>query len=284
MFVRFVAPAKRIFVEQNRLAFYYRPGEQLDLPDDWALEHIGREEAVAIPPPGTNDVPDAVLPPSLGDDILTVACVLKSGGVYDEHDYVGPLARAVARNLTVPHRFVCLTDAELAIDGVEVEPLRHGWRGFWSKIELYRPGLFTGPVMALDLDMVVCGNLDDLARATAPLLCTWDMMHSWINSSLTRWSVDLSCVYDAMVADPSGMMRAYESGAKWGDQGLLQDTLVAQRIPWRWFQSEFPGQVWWHPNAYRSAAAPTGVRVANWCGHPKMHQITDSDWLRAHWV
>lgn len=282
MFVRFIAPAKRIF--PTRHAFYYSVGEVLDLPDEWALEHLAANEAVRAEVPPDGSTPEPFIPPSLGDAPLTVACVLKTGGIYDQHDYVGPLARAVARNLAAPYRFVCLTDrTDLAIDGVETIPLRHGWHGFWSKIELYRPGLFAGPVLALDLDMVVCGDLDDIAALDAPLVCTWDMMHGWINSSCTRWQVDLSCVYEAMLADPAGMMAKYNAGKLYGDQGLLQDTLVARRIPWAWLQTLLPGQIWLHPMAYRSAAAVAGVRVSNWAGHPKMHQVADSTWLREHW-
>lgn len=283
MWIEFVTRAKRIFAD--RRAFYYSPGEVMDLPAEWAMEHIVANEAVETAAPVAPVPEHPFIPPSLGADPLTVACVWKRGGLYDRVDYVGPLARAVARNLSVPHRFVCLTDDKGPLpDGVERIPLRHGWRGFWSKIELYRPDLFTGPVLYLDLDTVICGDLGDIAAIDVPLACAWDLQRGWINSSLTRWSVDLSCVYEAMLADPRGMMRRYESGGLWGDQGLLQDTLIARGIPWKWVQQLCPAQVWWQPNGLRHRPAAEGTRAALWYGEPKPHELLgQSDWLRQNW-
>ena len=39
--------------------------------------------------------------------------------------------------------------------------IHESWRGFWSKVELFRPGLFEFPVLFLDLDTIV-NNLDSL--------------------------------------------------------------------------------------------------------------------------
>ena len=91
---------------------------------------------------------------------LTVASVFKSGGDYFPR-YVRVLRDAVRRHLPVEHRFVCLTDVEVACERI---PLVHGWPSFYSKIEVFRPGLFDGPVLYLDLDTVICGDLGDLAR------------------------------------------------------------------------------------------------------------------------
>lgn len=281
MWIKFIAPDHRIF--PDRRAFYYWGGEQFDLPAEWALEHIARNTAVPIPAP---DAPPATtLRPSLGSAPLTVACVRRSGGIYDRIDYVGPLARAVARHLPVPHRFVCLTDApEREIAGVENIPLVNGWPRFWSKIELFRPGLFDGPVLYLDLDTVICGDIGQLAILPHDLTVAWDMQHGWINSSIMLWRVDLSPVYDAMLADPGGAIAHYERGeGLYGDQGLLQDTIVAAGIGWHWFQQVLPGHVEWHPPGARDIPPAPGTRVALWYGDPKMHSVSSS-WLQEHWT
>ena len=88
----------------------------------------------------------------------TVACVLRSGGIYTE-EWVDRLRRDVAANLAIPHRFVCLTD--MAPD-CETLPLRDPWTGWWSKLELFRPGNFNGPVLYLDLDVIVVGDLTEI--------------------------------------------------------------------------------------------------------------------------
>jgi len=281
--LRFIGRAKDIM--PDRTARYFAPGEQFDIEEPLASRFLAEQNAVLIPPPSPHVAAEPYLPPRLGDAPLTVACVWKRGGPYERHDYVGRLARGVARHMTRPYRFVCLTDATEVPAGVERIPLLHGWRGFWSKIELYRPGLFAGPVLYLDLDTVITGPLDPLADAVDahPLLCSWDLQHGWINSSFLAWNCDLSCVYDAMVDDPAGTMKAYESGGWWGDQGLLQVTLMERGIPWAWVQQAVPHAVAWQPVPMRGGPAPPGVAVSMWYGHPKPHQV-QTEWMAQNWV
>jgi hypothetical protein len=108
--------------------------------------------------------PSVPLPGSrrLGDDMLTVACVYRSGGKYYSTRYVERLRAMVERNLSLPHRFVCLTN-ETDVPCRRI-PLVTDWPSYWSKIELFRPRLFKGPVLYFDLDTVIHGNIDDLAR------------------------------------------------------------------------------------------------------------------------
>lgn len=282
--LRFVSRAKQI--EADRTARYFVPGEQLDIEPHLAARFIAEQSAVEIEAPEPNTPEDPFVPPRLGDDILTVACVWKTGGVYDRYDYVGRMARAVARNLTRPYRFVCLTDAAEVPPGVERIPLLHNWPGFWSKVELHRPGLFTGPVIFFDLDTVICGSLDPIADAIddAKPLCAWDMQHGWINSSFLAWNQDLSAVYADMAAHPAGTMQVYDgTGPWWGDQGHLQVTLQEKHIPWRWVQEVVPYAVAWQPIPLRGMPAAPGVAVSMWYGHPKPHEI-QTDWMQEHWV
>jgi hypothetical protein len=281
MWVRFEKRASKIF--PDRSAFYYVPDDCFDLPEEWCRPWIAEGLAVQVAPPPSHSVGEAWVPPVLGDEPLTVACVWKRGeSTYDQHDYITPLRNAVARHLPQPHRFVCLTDAEAVPEGVERIPLRHGWRGFWSKVELFRPGLFRGPALYFDLDTIICGDITPLAAFDGPVLASWDLQHGWLNSSLLRWQVDLSCIYEAMVADPAGVQRRYDGGALWGDQGLIQDTLTERNIPWRWAQDVFTEAVQWHPNHQRHTAPMPGTIVALWYGHPKPHEVS-SKWVDTHW-
>lgn len=283
--LRFVTRAKQI--EPDRSARYFVPGEALDIEAHLAARFLAEQSAVEIDPPAAVVPAVPYLPSSLGDDMLTVACVWRTGNSgYDAHDYVGRMARAVARNLAQPHRFVCLSDSTRGPVGIERIPLLHNWPGFWSKVELFRPGLFTGPVIYLDLDTVVCGSLDPIAGAMVdhPLLCSWDMQHGWINSSFLAWSVDLSCVYETMAADPAAIMRQHDGrGPWWGDQGHLQVTLQDRGIPWAWVQQAVPHAVAWQPVPLRGQPAPPGTAVSMWYGHPKPHELAERDFLRLHW-
>jgi len=285
MWVEFIARPYAMRVLADRTGFYYFPGEILDLPEEWAREHLAAAEAIAAAPPAAFLPAAPWIPPSLGTGPLTVACVWKRGSAYDHHDYLGPLARGVARHLATPHRFVCLTDdAGPMPAGVERIPLLHNWPRYWSKVELYRPGLFEGPVLYLDLDTVVCGDIAPIAAAPDPVLAAWDLNRGWLNSSLVRWSVDLSFVYRRMVDDPHGTMAAFKDAAYYGDQGLLQDELIKRSVPWRWAQDAFPVEVQWHPTTTRQGSPPEGTAISMWYGHPKPHQVNGSEFLAQRWI
>jgi hypothetical protein len=90
---------------------------------------------------------------------LTVLCVLRSGGDYDA-EYVRKLRDGVAKHLSLPHRFVCLSDVPVPCERI---PLEHDWPGWWCKLEMFTPGVVTGPTLYLDLDTVIVNTLDPIA-------------------------------------------------------------------------------------------------------------------------
>ena len=92
--------------------------------------------------------------------MITVACVLRQGGkVGYDASWVTKLRNSVARNLTLPYRFVCLSDCDVDCERIALEP---GGQGFWSKLQLFRPGQFDTPVLYIDLDALICQNIDDI--------------------------------------------------------------------------------------------------------------------------
>jgi hypothetical protein len=95
---------------------------------------------------------------------LNVVCV-KWGTKYPS-EYVNNMAKAMRRHLTIPHRFVCLTDDPSGIDEkVETKPFTDDLPGWWNKVALFQPRIhdLEGTLLYLDLDMVVIRNIDVLA-------------------------------------------------------------------------------------------------------------------------
>lgn len=86
--------------------------------------------------------------------------------------FINRLYAMVARNITPPFRFVCFTDSSDGVrPDVECHPLPpisveipKTRQGIWPKARLWGPRLadLEGPVLFLDLDLVITGNLDDL--------------------------------------------------------------------------------------------------------------------------
>lgn len=170
--------------------------------------------------------------------MLTVATVLKSGGEYHP-SHVVALKKRFERHLTIPFRFVCLSD--VATPHYDVVPLKHDWPGWWSKIELFREDLFPGPVFYADLDTVPVRNMDSivLGHRFTVLRNFWVApTHSRIGSGLMAWSMNLSPLYEAFAANPL-VAAEYTTKEAWGDQGFIQQ--------WAWdcprWQDVHPGKV-----------------------------------------
>ena len=92
--------------------------------------------------------------------------------------YVNRLYGGVARNITPPFTFTCFTDtAEGIRPEVRALPLPPldverptGTKGIWPKARLWGPSLgdLTGPVLFMDLDLVVTGNMDGFFEFGGP--------------------------------------------------------------------------------------------------------------------
>lgn len=162
--------------------------------------------------------------------MLVVACVLRSGGIYDV-EWVRKLRDGVARNLTLPHWFVCLSDIDVPVYRCERIQLTNNWPGWWSKLEMFRPGLFDGPVLYFDLDTVVVGSLDAIAAHSH----RFTMAHEFYRpvllcSTAMAWNGDYSFLYESFAADPGRLMKHYDHElpkrrSEWriGDQAFIED-------------------------------------------------------------
>lgn len=166
--------------------------------------------------------------------LFTVACVLKAGG---EQNY-GPkhvqwLQAQVKRYLTIPYRFVCLSDVD--VPGCETISLLHGWPVWWSKLELFRPGLFDGHVLYLDLDVLIVGNLDKLGQGNLsqfailrnkPHLPEPDDYYP-VDSSVMAWSADMSYLYHLFLENPNAQIGKRDNEPKtkqfYSDQEFISE-------------------------------------------------------------
>lgn len=141
--------------------------------------------------------------------MLTVACVLRSGGDFDE-SYVLELAEGIRRNLTLPHELVCLTDVPMAVSGLvdRAIPLLHNWPSWWSKMEIFR---LPGPTLYFDLDTVITGNIDRLGRLVSSLDGSFMMLRGFYSgdccSGIMAWNGDLAWLYRDFAALADGPAR-----------------------------------------------------------------------------
>ena len=210
---------------------------------------------------------------------LTVAMVLRSGGGVFTPLWVERLVRQVRKHLN-PDHIVCLSDLELfpSMDPLRVSSLRHDWPGWFAKLELFRPGLFSGATIYFDLDTAIVGPiprlgetivhenrlllLDDFFR---PNLAATGVM-AWMPSPQTER------IYHDFVHNPR-----IRSGWSNGD-GSLIGAYEHSRL-----QHVFPG-VFGSLKAHRLDRGPIGFKVICQHGRPKFHELPDSHWMYRHWI
>ncbi len=167
--------------------------------------------------------------------MITVACVWKTGGDFDDygHEYVDRLRKACATHLKLNHNFRCLTDAEDSLAGVcETASIQHCWPGWWSKVELFAH--FTGPTIYFDLDTIIKGDITPLAEFVQSPVSVFAMIndvgrYTRPASGVMAWKGDFSWLtenFDPDVAIPFYSDAARGSaGGPWGDGGYIDDCL-----------------------------------------------------------
>lgn len=223
--------------------------------------------------------------------MITVACVLRSGGIYTA-EWVDRLAAGVRRHLAAPHHFVCLTDVPLALSGIAAVPLAAGARaGWWSKLELFRPDLFAGRVLYLDLDSVVVGDLAELAAYGGGFGMIGNFYRpQQSQSGLMAWNADgvaAGEIWNRWQADPAGTVRRHH-----GDGDFIGGVLGGQEDR---LDRRYPGQiVSYKVNCLGARGAtlrgtegppaiPTGARVVCFHGAPKPTDLTPDNPLVMAW-
>ncbi|MCC6734893.1 MAG: hypothetical protein IT534_02050 [Bauldia sp.] len=176
---------------------------------------------------------------------LTFLCVLRAGRKYNA-EHVARLQASVARNCTIPHRFVALSDVDVPCERIR---FAHDWPIWWSKIELFRPGVANpdGLNVYIDLDVLIVRNLD--AFASYPHRFSM-MRDEWYpkraNSSVMAWRGDTSFIYDAMVRHGRRyrlMFNKYLGTVTgwFGEQALTEHVLRARKTPPACLDDLFPG-------------------------------------------
>lgn len=204
--------------------------------------------------------------------MITVACVLKTGGTYTR-EWVHALKRGLNRHLD-GFEFVCLTD-DPGLTPLWRVPLQHGWPGWWSKLELFRPGLFDGPVLYLDLDTLVVGDLAELCSYDGELAMLSDFYRPeraqsgvmmWTQCPLTH------AIYEEFVdcGGPSSVRQR-------GDGEWLNDVAWPDRI-----QNLFPGQVVSY-KVHAKNGPPSNARLVCAHGKPKWNDPT-TGWAHHEWT
>lgn len=210
--------------------------------------------------------------------LLTVLCVLKSGGGYDA-EWVRKLKDGVARHLKPPYRFQCLSD----VDVPDRIPLEHDWPGWWSKIEMFKPGVITGQTLYLDLDTVICGSLESFRDIEAPFAMLQNFNNPDYIGSGVMWFKDAESVphkvYQKFARMPDCYIAHHERVKNFthvGDQAFIADTLGVENIT-RLDMTRIKSFKF-HARSY----LPEEASIVCFHGQPRLPDIK-AEWIVRHW-
>jgi hypothetical protein len=148
--------------------------------------------------------------------MVTVLCV-RFGNKYGI-EYVERLRNMVSRHLTVPYKFVCLTDDPRPIDKVEsiYQPNSNYAKGWWHKIHMFDSTLpLSGRILYIDLDVVICRSINNLVSFdNVNFIGIHDFnrkFHAnwkYLNSSVLAWNHGShSYLYDQFRLNPTEAQR-----------------------------------------------------------------------------
>ena len=176
------------------------------------------------------------------NESIAVLCV-RFGPRYGR-EYVERLRNMVARHLTVPYEFYCLTDDQHPIEGVTsiVRPHAGYVKGWWHKVHMFDPGLnLCGRVLYFDLDIVIHDNIDKLVSGYDQEFLGIKDFNRKFNP---QWNILNSSAMSWIAGEHSDIFTAFQSNPKQaqklhGDQDWIWQMAKSQITFWpeKWIQS-----------------------------------------------
>ena len=173
---------------------------------------------------------------------VSILCV-RYGNKYGR-EYVERLRNMIARNITVPYEFVCLTDDQHPIKNVIsiYQPSSNYNKQWWHKVHIFDKNLpLKERVIYFDLDVVVHNNIDNLVYHELEKLSgirdfnrKFHSRWNYLNSSVMAWQHGAHhYIYDMFIKDKSNAMRLH------GDQDWIYRVARNNLVFWPddWIQS-----------------------------------------------
>jgi hypothetical protein len=189
---------------------------------------------------------------------MQIACVLKGGPEYRPEHLYRMVDSLLEHNPWA--RVVCLTDCELDHPAVTAIALQHGWPGWWSKLELFRPGVITEPTLYLDIDTVVTGSIADVPIKEFTMLANV-YRRGDVGSGVMGWTETPTHVYHRFQRDATRYMDEYRTAERWGDQAFIRDNLG--------FAPHTFGDQFRSYKAHCKRCVPPGTNIVYFHGNPR---------------
>jgi len=217
--------------------------------------------------------------------MITVVCVLHDRKKNDLKSFpvssVNKLKRMVDKCLDLPHQFVCLTNLSV-ISGIDIIPLKNDWKGWWSKIEIFRPNLFSGRILYFDLDTVILNDITDMVHhekdfiGLRPFHSGRAACPGYVASGIMSWNTDGT--FDFLYEEFNYQLH---TNVYKGDQDYISMALRQHGITPSYWQDIVPGIYSYKQHIRRDKRLLKGAKVVCFHGLPRPHQLREGWVIRA---
>lgn len=220
--------------------------------------------------------------------MVNVICI-KWGNRYGPH-YVNRLHAMVRRNLSLEHRFVCLTDDGHGLaPGIEVLPIPEihvppeKAVSPWRKLALFAPtiGDLSGKTLYLDLDVVILDSIDCFFTHSEK----FTIIENWTQRGRKIGNSSVFCFRIGQHADVLGYYSSHMDEIY--EQYSNEQTYLSMRIgdlvfwPEQWCRSfKFHAIPRGVSRYFRPPAPPEDCRILVFHGHPNPHEAITGDYGR----
>lgn len=205
---------------------------------------------------------------------VAIVCVLKEGGDFKQKDVLR-LQRNIARYVTTPYTFYCLTDMSFEKNTVNCIPLTKNYPGWWSKIELFQSKRFKEEyILYFDLDTVICNNINTMLTQRRSFiglmsLCRRRVAKNYMASGVMMW--ENTGKYDFLFNEFT--MR--QTTTFRGDQDYISDSLWRRKIKPLYWQNIVNGIYSYKLNYLTGQVLLDDITVLCFHGKPRPNDITD---------
>lgn len=202
-----------------------------------------------------------------------IICVLKLGGDFIMKD-VEILHEMLLKHTTIPFDFVCLTDDDMSKPFRTIS-LRNKYKGWWSKIELFRSELVLNErILYFDLDTVITQNIDNLLEQDEKFIGLLPFnkkkvkIKDFVASGIMGWINDgsFSFVYDEFNYAQARFI--YK-----GDQDYISDKLKENLIPITYWQDIVEGVFSYKRHIRNKKVKKEDARIICFHGKPRPKKV-----------
>ena len=218
---------------------------------------------------------------------LKIATVFRSGGTYTQA-HVDNIYNSCKKYIKADFDFYCLTDMpnEFTNKNINKVTLQHNWPIYWSKMELFKPGVFPtdSNIFYIDLDTLITNDITASATYDTNFLGMRDFNTlNLLSSGLLKYKYRTShYIYNTFLLDPDKWMKC-----RGGDQEAIH--LILKQTP-EYMQDIFPRRIGEFINHCYKPETPNApvkiddhINIVCFHGRPKMENLMNNPVIRKWW-